>query len=60
MESAEAVAAEVSRSISTTIEISNMTDNYCLVNPRYVAALWEALGKALIASNMSRCFSGYI
>lgn len=60
MESAEAVAAEVSRSRSTTIEISNMTDKYCLVNPRYVPALWDGLGKALIVFNMSQCFSGYI
>lgn len=36
MESAEAVAADVSRSISVTIEISNATKNYCLINPRYV------------------------
>lgn len=60
MESAEAVAAEVSRSRSATIEISNMTDNYCLVNPRYLLALWDGWVKALIVSNMPRCFSGYI
>ncbi|CAG02807.1 unnamed protein product [Tetraodon nigroviridis] len=34
MESAEAVAADVSRSRSVTIEISNLTKNYCLINPR--------------------------
>lgn len=52
MESGEAVAAEVSRSRSTTIEISNMTDNYCLISPRYVPALWDGLEAALMISHM--------
>lgn len=33
-ETAEAVAADVSSKRSVTIEISNVTSNYCLINPR--------------------------
>ncbi|KAM9844148.1 DELTA-sagatoxin-Srs1a-like [Aulostomus maculatus] len=33
-ESAEAVAADVTRKRSVTIEISNITSNYCLLNPK--------------------------
>ncbi|XP_071327494.1 actinoporin-like protein [Trachinotus anak] len=33
-ESAEAVAADVSSRRSVTIEITNVTNNYCLLNPR--------------------------
>lgn len=33
-ETAEAVAADVDRKRSVTIEISNVTKNYCLINPR--------------------------
>lgn len=33
-ESAEAVAADVASKRSVTIEISNVTNNYCLINPR--------------------------
>lgn len=33
-ESAEAVAADVTSKRSVTIEISNVTKNYCLINPR--------------------------
>lgn len=33
-ESAEAVAADVDRKRSVTIEISNLTNNYCFINPR--------------------------
>lgn len=55
MESAEAVAADVSRSRSMTIEISNVTNNYCLINPRYVPALWDGLVTAMIQSNICPC-----
>ncbi|KAI9539638.1 hypothetical protein NQZ68_005720 [Dissostichus eleginoides] len=34
MESAEAVAADVHSKRSVTIEISNVTNNYCLIKPR--------------------------
>ncbi|XP_054616223.1 actinoporin-like protein [Dunckerocampus dactyliophorus] len=33
-ESAEAVAADVDSKRSVTIEITNLTNNYCLINPR--------------------------
>lgn len=33
-ETAEAAAADVSSKRSVTIEISNLTNNYCLLNPR--------------------------
>lgn len=33
-ESAEAVAADVGSKRSAIIEISNLTNNYCLINPR--------------------------
>lgn len=35
-ESAEAVAADVSSRRSVTVEITNVTNNYCLINPKYV------------------------
>lgn len=55
MESAEAVAADVSRSRSVTIEISNVTKNYCLINPRYVPGM--CLGSLMIAVIISQmCF----
>ena len=34
-ESAEAIAADVDRKRSVVIEISNITNNYCLLNPRW-------------------------
>lgn len=33
-ESAEAVAADVTSKRSVTIEISNITNGYCLINPK--------------------------
>lgn len=33
-ETAEAVAADVSSKRSATIEITNLTNNYCLINPK--------------------------
>lgn len=33
-ESAEAVAADVTSKRSVTIEIGNVTSNYCLINPK--------------------------
>lgn len=62
MESVEAVAADVSRSRSVTIEISNVTKNYCLVNPRYVSGMcWGVLMIAVIISQnvlLFLCWSG--
>lgn len=41
-ETAEAVAADVSSKRSVTIEISNLTNSYCLINPRVYLENGEA------------------
>lgn len=58
MDSAEAVAADVGRSRSVTIEISNATKNCWLVNPRYVPGTVE--GGSMMAALLPQpclCFS---
>lgn len=42
-ESAEAIAADVDSKRSVTIEISNLTSSYWLVNPRYVPTMLDLL-----------------